>query len=75
MKKQLKEFVGLSLIGDGVLTVLDPKRHCLLWETGPQPCRDFIDEFAKHPMLTRAAGALEIAFGLWLASRQKPSAM
>ncbi len=74
MEKRLKEVLGMSMIGDGVLTVLDPQRHCLLWEIGPQPCREFIDEFVQHPTLTRVVGALEIGFGLWMASHQKPLA-
>lgn len=75
MNKRLKEVAGMSLIGDGVLTLLDPQRHCLLWEIGPQPCREFIDEFAQHPTLTRVIGALEIVLGLWLATHQKPKGL
>ncbi len=69
--KQLLDVFGMLLIGDGLLTVLQPRRHCLLWEVGPEPCRQVIDEFATHPPLTRAAGALELLAGLWLASRQE----
>ena len=75
MKKRLKEVLGMSMIGDGVLTVLDPQRHCLLWEIGPQPCREAIDEFVKHPTMARVAGAIEIVIGVWLASHQKPKGL
>ena len=63
----------MLLIGDGILCVLDPKRHCLLWETGPKPWREMIDEFAEHPAATRAFGLLEAAVGVVLATGQKPS--
>ncbi len=72
MNKRLLEFLGLLLVGDGVLSLVDPKRHCLLWEIGPKSCRDFIDEFAQHPASTRWLGAAEAALGVWLASEQKP---
>ena len=62
----------MLLIGDGLLSVLQPRRHCLLWEVGPEPCRQAIDEFATRPPLARVAGAVEMMAGFWLASRQEP---
>lgn len=73
MKKLLLDFTGLLLIGDGILTLADPKRHCLLWEIGPKPCRDLVDEFAQHPGATRWAGLAEALVGILLAESQKPS--
>jgi hypothetical protein len=69
--KQLLDVFGMMLIGDGLLSVLHPRRHCLLWDVGPEPCRKLIGEFAEHTPLTRAAGALELVVGVWLASRQE----
>ncbi len=63
----------MLLIGDGLLTLADPKRHCLLWEIGPKPCREFIDEFAQHPTMSRWAGLGEAVLGLFLAEAQKPA--
>jgi hypothetical protein len=62
----------MLLIGDGAITAVQPKRHCLLWEIGPQSCRQFIDEFVEHPRLARAAGLLEVLAGFALAIRQEP---
>ena len=62
----------MLMVGDGLLSLIDPKRHCLLWETGPKVWRDFADEFAEHPQVTRGVGVAEILAGLWLASEQKP---
>ncbi len=69
--KQLLDVFGMLLIGDGLLAVINPRRHCLLWEVGPQSCRDVIDEFADHPQMTRAVGAVELLLGVWLASEQE----
>jgi len=63
----------MLLIGDGILSLLEPKRHCLLWEVGPEPCRELIDQFVQHPAATRLVGAAEAALGLWIASQQAPA--
>ncbi len=72
MKRRITELLGLLLVGDGILTAVDPKRHCLLWEVGPELVQEAMDEFARHPSVTRVVGAAEAIVGLWLASRQKP---
>jgi hypothetical protein len=71
-EKRLKEFAGMALVGDGAVGFLMPERHCRLWEIGPQPCRDMIDWFAKHPTVTRLLAAAEVGLGVWLASHQTP---
>jgi hypothetical protein len=70
MKRTLDIF-GMLLIGDGLLAVLNPTRHCHFWEVGPESCRKLADEFAEHPPIARAAGVLEILVGLWLACEQE----
>jgi hypothetical protein len=72
MKRRITELLGLLLVGDGVLSAVDPKRHCLLWEVGPELIQKAMDEFARHPAATRVVGAAEAIVGLWLASRQEP---
>jgi hypothetical protein len=69
--KLLFDFFGMLLMGDGLLSALHPRRHCLLWEVGPQPCRELVDELVEHPQMTRAAGVAEFLVGFWLASRQE----
>lgn len=71
--KQLLDIFAMLLIGDGLLSVLRPRRHCLLWEVGPRSCRRAIDEFVEHPTLARGAGALEIGLGVLLAMHQEDS--
>jgi hypothetical protein len=73
VKKLLLDFAGLLLVGDGILTFADPKRHCLLYEIGPKPCHDVVDQFVQHPKFTRWAGLAEAILGILIAEAQKPS--
>jgi hypothetical protein len=73
MLKRSLEFLGMLLIGDGLLSLISPKRHCLLWDIGPSPCRELIEEFSERPNLARAAGVLETFLGVLLASEQQPA--
>jgi hypothetical protein len=72
--QRLAESAGMLMIGDGVLGVMYPRGHCLLWRGGPGWWRQSIDWFASHPEITRALAITEIAMGLWLARRQEPTA-
>lgn len=72
MKRRFLEMFSWIMIGDGLLSLLDPRRHCLLWETGPAPCRELLDAFARRPGFTRAFGLAEALAGFWLATSQKP---
>lgn len=73
MNKRLLDLAGMLLVGDGLLTLIDPKRHCLLWEVGPRPCRDLADAFVEHPTMSRFVGVAEILAGILLAEAQKPA--
>jgi hypothetical protein len=73
MKKRLLDFLGMLLVGDGLLTLADPQRHCLLWEIGPKPCRELMDECARHPTMTRCIGLTETVLGILLAEAQTPN--
>jgi len=67
----LLDIIGMLLIGDGVLSVLRPRRHCLFWAIGPEPCREVVEKLAANRELARAAGLMEIMVGVWLASTQE----
>jgi hypothetical protein len=71
MTKRLKEACALTMVGDGILTAIDPQRHLSLWRIGPKPCVRTVDALARHPRLTRALGVAAAAAGIWWASRQK----
>lgn len=72
--RRLNEVVAMGMIGDGVLAVLQPERHCRLWEFGPRGYRAVIRWCAEHPAATRLMGAAEIALGIWLGANQQPAA-
>ncbi|HEX8899166.1 MAG TPA: hypothetical protein VF751_10750 [Chthoniobacterales bacterium] len=68
--KRLLELAGLILIGDGLMGLLHPRRHSLLWHVGPQLAKALTEELAAHPKTSRAIYAAELAAGLALASLQ-----
>ncbi|CAN5191725.1 hypothetical protein BH24ACT19_BH24ACT19_10220 [soil metagenome] len=68
--RRLKETFAIVTIGDGVIALLAPREHSLLWETGPESGRKLARFFAGNPGYMRLLGATQIAFGAWLAFRQ-----
>ena len=73
MAERLKEFIGITMIGDGLLGVIDPQGHIGLWRSGPEPWQKMMDGFISHPQATQLFGAVELALGVWLAKRQMPT--
>lgn len=65
------EVLALLLAGDGLVAMVQPRRHMLLWREGPDAWRRMSDVFVERPLLTRLVGAAELAAGIWLASRQR----
>jgi hypothetical protein len=70
MTKRLLELAGLILIGDGLMGLLHPRRHSLLWHFGPELAKALTEELAAHPKTSRAIYAAELAAGIALASLQ-----
>ncbi|HEV8044695.1 MAG TPA: hypothetical protein VGP38_05910 [Rubrobacter sp.] len=68
--RRLLETFAVVTIGDGVIELLAPREHSLLWEIGPEGARKTARFFAENPNLMRLLGAFQVAFGLWLALRQ-----
>jgi hypothetical protein len=67
--RRIAEVVAMLIIGEGVLTIIAPRRHSLLWKYGPEGYRRAIEAFAEHPTLTRLVAAAEAGLGIWLALR------
>lgn len=67
-----KESLAILMVGDALLTLVDPQRHCRLWMKGPEGWRNFIRLFVEHPNLTRGLALAELGLGVCLAERQKP---
>ena len=66
--KRLLELGGLFLITDGLLSLLRPRRHSLLWHFGPQLAKAVTEELADHPKTSRAIHAAKVAGGIALAT-------
>jgi hypothetical protein len=66
----MKETFAIVAIGDGLIELVSPREHSLLWETGPESVRKIARFSAENPGYMRLIGAAQIAFGLWLALRQ-----
>lgn len=68
--RRAKETFAIIAIGDGVIEVLAPRDHSLLWEVGPEGVRTVARFCAQNPNYMRLLGASQVAFGVWLALRQ-----
>jgi uncharacterized protein YjeT (DUF2065 family) len=66
----MKETFAIVTIGDGIIALVSPREHSLLWEVGPEDARRIARFFAENPSYMRLIGAAQIALGLWLALRQ-----
>ncbi|MGE7206396.1 hypothetical protein ACQKJZ_12025 [Sphingomonas sp. NPDC019816] len=62
------EMAALFMIGDGLLGLLQPKRHVALWRSDVAAVDMLVRPFAHHPMRRRAYGLLQAGAGLALAS-------
>ena len=68
--RRLLETFAVVTIGDGIIELVSPREHSLLWEVGPESARKTARFFAENPNVMRLLGASQVAFGLWLALRQ-----
>lgn len=71
-KRLAAESLAMMMIGDALLTLVDPERHIKLWQKGPDPLRRFMDSFVRHPWITRGLAVAALGAGIWLAERQRP---
>ena len=67
-----KESLAIMMIGDALVTLVDPQRHCRLWMKGPEKWRQFVSMFVQHPGITRGLALGELGLGMWLAEKQRP---
>jgi hypothetical protein len=70
MARRLIQLGALFLIGDGVMGLLKPRWHSLLWHFGPQLARAATEELVEHPNTARAVYLAEAAIGVAVASCQ-----
>ena len=48
---RVKELLAIAMVGEGVLALMYPRRHALLWKVGPRSWREMAEEFARRPGL------------------------
>lgn len=70
MDRHLKEVLAIMLVGDGMIGLVAPRRHSLLWKFGPESHKRIMTDFAKRPALVRLLSAASVGVGLWLALSQ-----
>jgi hypothetical protein len=70
LSRRLLETAGLFLIGDGLMGILRPRRHSLLWHFGPELGRAVTEELAANPKLARSVYLAEVALGIVLSVSQ-----
>ena len=68
--QRLLQLGGLILICDGLMSLLRPRRHSLLWHFGPELAKAVTEELSDHPKTSRAIHGAKVAAGLALASIQ-----
>lgn len=70
--KRIKEALALILIGDGLISLFEPRRHTQLWTGGPRPYRQAMRRIERKPALAQTIGVALIGIGFLLATRQRP---
>jgi len=73
IQKRVIESLAMITIGDGVLGLIQPRRHILLWRSGPRVWRRTMTRLARRTGLTQLFALAAIGLGIWLASRQRAS--
>jgi hypothetical protein len=66
MNSKWKELLAMILIGDGVLNVMQPRRHSAIWNCGPKSYKDVARQLEGHPEVARGLGIALIGLGLLL---------
>ena len=68
--KRSAEMAATFMIGDGMLGLLQPRRHVELWQEQAGGSEWLVRPFVGRPGRRRAYAVLQIAGGLALAARQ-----
>jgi hypothetical protein len=67
--RRTAEMAAVFMIGDGLLGILQPRRHVELWQSEVPAVDALIRPFKQRPARRRVYGALQLSAGLLLASR------
>lgn len=69
--KRAAEMAATFMIGDGLLGLLQPRRHVVLWQDDAAGAELLVRPFIDRPGRRRAYALVQIAAGLALAARQR----
>lgn len=64
---QIRELLAMVAIGDGILGLVEPRRHVARWETGPWA--GAMAWAGRRPGLTRVMAGAELLVALWYIRR------
>ena len=67
--KRTAEMAAVFMIGDGLLGLLQPRRHVDLWTSKVTAVDLLIRPFKDHPGRRRAYGLVQLAAGIALAAQ------
>lgn len=65
------EMAAMFMIGDGLLGLVQPRRHVALWERDALGSDVLVASFRGHPGRRRVYALVQIAAGLALAAQQR----
>jgi hypothetical protein len=71
LARRSAEMAAVFMIGDGVLGLLQPRRHVALWQERALGAEALVAPFVDQPGRRRAYAVLQIAAGIALAARQR----
>lgn len=65
------EMAAIFMVGDGLIGLLQPRRHVDLWKDDALGTEKLVAPFVDRPGRRRLYAVLQIAAGIALAARQK----
>lgn len=69
---RVAEMAAIFMVGDGLLGLLQPRRHVDLWRERALGSEKLVAPFVGRPGRRRLYALVQIGAGLALAARQKP---
>ncbi|WP_210358049.1 MULTISPECIES: hypothetical protein [Sphingomonas] len=66
------EMAAIFMVGDGLLGLVQPRRHVDLWKDEALGAEKVVAPFVDRPGRRRLYALVQVAAGLALAARQRP---
>lgn len=70
---RIAEMAAIFMVGDGLVALVQPTRHVDLWKDQALGAEKTVRPFVGRPGRRRLYALVQIAAGLAIAARQKPS--